>query len=395
MAPSIQDSCNPSSLTPYVPPTKKDWDTLFQPMFDEYFQPSPSVVSHVPPVVALIPADTTGTPSSTSIDQDAPSASTSPTTQETQSQSFIKGKLDEFRGALKNKARLVAKGYCQEEGIDFEESFAPVARIEAIRIFIANVARKNITVYQIDVKTAFLNDVLREEFSKGAVDPTLFMRKEGKDILLVKIYVDGIIFASTDLDLCDTSMAYSDPLDTRMVERTKLDEDLQGIPVDPTRYRDADHAGCQDTRRSTSDSAQFLGDKLVCWSLKKQKSSAISTIEAEYIALSGCCAQILWMRFAITTNRLRFGVFNEIHLYCETKCYCSLLSYSTMAITQESNHKNRCQISFHQRENGETRKDFEVSTPTGWKKSLTPETLKRLQKKRKITGEIPLSILCK
>ncbi|GJX23292.1 retrovirus-related pol polyprotein from transposon TNT 1-94, partial [Tanacetum coccineum] len=76
---------NPSSSKPYVSPTKKDWDILFQPMFDEYFQPSPSVVSRVLPAVALILADTTGTPLSTSIDQDAPSASTSPTTHETQS----------------------------------------------------------------------------------------------------------------------------------------------------------------------------------------------------------------------------------------------------------------------------------------------------------------------
>ncbi|GJX20367.1 hypothetical protein Tco_0223044 [Tanacetum coccineum] len=88
-----------------------------------------------------------------------------------------------------------------------------------------------------------------------------------------------------------------------MVEKTKLDEDLKGIPIDPTHYRDtsitlttyanADHAECQDTRRSTSDSAQFLGDRLVRWSSKKQKSTAISSIEAEYIALSGCCAKIL------------------------------------------------------------------------------------------------------
>ncbi|GKA90549.1 hypothetical protein Tco_0812419 [Tanacetum coccineum] len=63
-----------------------------------------------------------------------------------------------------------------------------------------------------------------------------------------------------------------------------------------TTYSDADHAGCQDIRRSTSGSAQFLGDKLVSWSSKKQKSTAVSSTEAEYIALSGCCAQILWMR---------------------------------------------------------------------------------------------------
>ncbi|GJS29128.1 reverse transcriptase domain-containing protein [Tanacetum coccineum] len=67
-----------------------------------------------------------------------------------------------------------------------------------------------------------------------------------------------------------------------------------------TAYADADHAGCQDTRRSTSGSAQFLGDKLVSWSSKKQKSTAISSTKAVYIALSGCCAHILWMRSQLT-----------------------------------------------------------------------------------------------
>nr|GFA67963.1 copia protein [Tanacetum cinerariifolium] len=159
-------------------------------------------------------------------------------------------KLDEYGDVLKNKARLVAKRYRQEEGIDFEESFAPVARIEAIHIFIANAANRNMTIYQMDVKTAFLNGELKEEvyvsqpegfvdpdhlthvyrlkkalyglkqaprawydtfsrflldndFSKGAVDPTLFTRKTGKHILLVQIYVDDIIFASTDPNACD------------------------------------------------------------------------------------------------------------------------------------------------------------------------------------------------
>ncbi|GJR40556.1 retrovirus-related pol polyprotein from transposon TNT 1-94 [Tanacetum coccineum] len=71
-------------------------------------------------------------------------------------------KKDEYEGVLKNKARLVAQGFHQEEGIDFKESFAPVARIEAIRIFIANVANKNMIIYQMDVKTAFLNGELHE-----------------------------------------------------------------------------------------------------------------------------------------------------------------------------------------------------------------------------------------
>ncbi|GKG14731.1 retrovirus-related pol polyprotein from transposon TNT 1-94 [Tanacetum coccineum] len=76
---------------------------------------------------------------------------------------IYKVKLDEYGNVLKNKARLVAKGYRQEEGIDFEESFAPVARIEAIRIFIANAATKNMIIYKMDVKTAFLNGDLQEE----------------------------------------------------------------------------------------------------------------------------------------------------------------------------------------------------------------------------------------
>nr|GFD16573.1 retrovirus-related Pol polyprotein from transposon TNT 1-94 [Tanacetum cinerariifolium] len=76
---------------------------------------------------------------------------------------IYKVKLDELGGILKNKARLVARGYRQEEGIDFEESFAPVARLEAIRIFLAYVAHKNMVVYQMDVKTAFLNGSLWEE----------------------------------------------------------------------------------------------------------------------------------------------------------------------------------------------------------------------------------------
>nr|GFC77021.1 retrovirus-related Pol polyprotein from transposon TNT 1-94 [Tanacetum cinerariifolium] len=86
-----------------------------------------------------------------------------------------KVKLDEYGDVLKNKARLVAKGYRQEEGISFEESFALVAHIKAIRIFIANVASKNMTIYQINVKTSFLNGELKEEVyvsqPEGFVDP--------------------------------------------------------------------------------------------------------------------------------------------------------------------------------------------------------------------------------
>ncbi|GKC63259.1 retrovirus-related pol polyprotein from transposon TNT 1-94 [Tanacetum coccineum] len=179
---------NLSSSTPYVPPTKKDWDTIV----DEYFQPSPSVVSHVLPAVAPIATNTIGTPSSTIIDQDAPSSKL--TSEESSSRDFIPSNLHQnnqpfdhikkwtkdhpLYNVIGNPSRLVSTRrqlqtdvmWCyfdavlsKGEGIDFEESFALVARVKAIRIFIPNVAHKNMTVYQMDVKTAFLNGVLREE----------------------------------------------------------------------------------------------------------------------------------------------------------------------------------------------------------------------------------------
>ncbi|GJZ92801.1 retrovirus-related pol polyprotein from transposon TNT 1-94 [Tanacetum coccineum] len=119
-------------------------------------------------------------------------------------------------------------------------------------------------------------------------------------------------------------MLTSDSVDTPMVENSKLDEDLQGISIDATLYHayaDADHADFQDTRRSTSGSAQFLSDKLVSWLSKKQKCTAISSTEAEYIALSGCCAEILWMRSHLTDYGFQF---NKIPLYCDNKSVIDL-----------------------------------------------------------------------
>ncbi|GJS76690.1 putative ribonuclease H-like domain-containing protein [Tanacetum coccineum] len=408
---------NPPPSTPFVPPSRTDWDMLFQPLFDELLNPPPSVDHPAPEVVAPIdevaapePAVSTGSPSSTTVDQDAPSPSNSQTTPDTQPlvipndveednhdievahmgndpyfgipipevpsdqssssdsihtnvppnhqisehnkkwtkdypleniigelarpvstrlqlheqalfcyyDAFLtavepkthkdaltqacwikamqeelneferlkvwklvprldkvmvitlkwiyKVKLDKLGGILKNKARLVALGYRQEEGIDFEESFTSVARLKAIRIFLAFAAHMNMVVYQMDVKTAFLNGNLQEEvyvsqpdgfmdkdnpnhvyklkkalyrlkqaphawydmlssflisqdFFKGSVDPTLFIHRDGKELLL-----------KYGFDSCD-------PMDTPMVEKSKLDEDKEGKAVDPSHYR--------------------------------------------------------------------------------------------------------------------------------------------------------------
>ncbi|GJU06673.1 hypothetical protein Tco_1123103 [Tanacetum coccineum] len=100
-----------------------------------------------------------------------------------------------------------------------------------------------------------------------------------------------------------------------------------------TAYADADHAGCQDTRRSTSGSAQFLGDKLVSWSSKNQKCTAISSIEAEYIALFGCYAQILWMRSQLTYYGFQF---NKIPLYCDNKSAIALCCNNVPTLTSQA-----------------------------------------------------------
>ncbi|GJU31745.1 retrovirus-related pol polyprotein from transposon TNT 1-94 [Tanacetum coccineum] len=341
---------NPSPSTPFVPPSRTDWDMLFQPLFDELLNPPPSgdhpapeVVAPIDEVAALVPAFVVNhdlkcyiwvmirdfgliqvpkfflnqSPSSDSIHTNVPpdnqiSKHNNKWTKDHPLENIIaelarpvstrlklheqallcyydafltvvepktykyaltqsywikamqeelneferlgvwelvprpnkvmvitlkwiyKVMLDELGGILKNKAWLVARGYRQEEGIDFEESFAPVARLEAIRIFLAFATYMNMVVYQMDMKTAFLNDNLREEvyvsqpdgfvdpdnpnqvyklkkvlyglkqaprawydmlslflisqdFSKGLVDPTLFIHKEGKELLLMRI----------------------------------------------------------------------------------------------------------------------------------------------------------------------------------------------------------------
>ncbi|GJX79836.1 retrovirus-related pol polyprotein from transposon TNT 1-94 [Tanacetum coccineum] len=194
--PSLRLVLNPPPLAPFVPPMRNEWDLVFQPVFDELFSPPDSVASPVSVVEAPTPIDLTGSPSSTSVDQDAPSLSTSQSTHQSQSHVIplsIEEELHDLEVAhmsnnpyfgipipdtvseeysssdvipttvhsdapiserlriLKIKARLVARGNHPEEGIDFEESFAPVARLEAVGIFLAFAAHMNMIVYQIDV----------------------------------------------------------------------------------------------------------------------------------------------------------------------------------------------------------------------------------------------------
>nr|GEV01782.1 retrovirus-related Pol polyprotein from transposon TNT 1-94 [Tanacetum cinerariifolium] len=181
---------------------------------------------------------------------------------------IYKVKTDEFGGVLKNKARLVAQGFRQEEGINFEESFVSVARIEAIRIFVANAAHKNMKIFQMDDNPSHVYKLKKALYClKQAPRAWQSLQKHLNAVNQIFRYLKKTINMGLWYSK-DTSMSL-------------------------TAYADEDHAGCQDTRRSTSESAKFLGDKLVSWSSKKQKSTAISSTEAKHIALSGCCAQIL------------------------------------------------------------------------------------------------------
>nr|GEV43294.1 hypothetical protein [Tanacetum cinerariifolium] len=582
---------NPVPTTPYAPPTNKELEILFQPMFDEYLE-APCVERPVHPAQAVqAPVNSAGSPSSTTIDKDAPSLSISPSSSALKSHSLHQGvaaeptymedhpvapvdnnpfvnvfalephseasssgdisstestyisqtfhhlnkwskdhpldnvignpsppvstrkqlatdalwclnnsvlskvepknfkyaitedcwfqamqdeihefdrlqvwelvpqldcvmivalkwiykvKLDEYGDYLKNKARLVVKGYQQEKGIDFEESFAPVARIEAIRIFIADVASKNMTIYQMDVKTAFLNGELKEEVyvsqPEGFVDPdhpthvyrlkkALYGLKQAPRVwydtlsrfLLDNNFSKGLqvsqspggifinqskfaleILKKFGMDSCDS-------VDTPMVDRLKLDKDPLGIPVDQTRfhstigslmyltasrpdlvfavcmcaryqasptkkhlealkrvfwylkrtincglwylkdtamalsaYSDADHAGCQDTRRSTSESAQFLGDKL-----------------------------ILWMRSQITDYVFDF---NKIPLYCDNRSAialcCNNVQHSRLQpgfqIEESTSPKRRLFLTT------DTMADMNINAPAGQAPAIAP-----------------------
>ncbi|GJZ86576.1 retrovirus-related pol polyprotein from transposon TNT 1-94 [Tanacetum coccineum] len=303
---------NPPPSTPFVPPSRSDWDLLFQPMFDESLNPPPYVDLQAPEVIAPIPevvtpehAVSTGSPSSTTVDQDAPSLSNSHTTQETQTpiiphnveednhdievahmgnDPYFGIPIPEVASDQSSSSDVIhtivppdhqvsennskwTKDHPLEDIIAMQEelhefkrlevwelvpppdkAFVITVKLEAIRIFLAFAAHMNMVVYQMDVKTAFLNGNLREEvyvsqpdgfvdpdkpnyvyklkkalyglkqvpcawydmlssflisndFSKGSVDPTLFIRREGKELLLVQIYVDDIIFAASTPEL--------------------------------------------------------------------------------------------------------------------------------------------------------------------------------------------------
>ncbi|GJZ44537.1 putative ribonuclease H-like domain-containing protein [Tanacetum coccineum] len=369
----------------------------------------------------------------------------------------FRNKRDQRCIVVRNKASLVAQGYSQEEGVDYDEVFALVARIKAIRLFLAFTSFMGFTMYQMDVKSAFLYGTIEEEvyvsqppgfvdpefpnrvykvekalyglhqaprawyetlstyllenrFRRGTIDKTLFIKKIKNDILLVQVYVDDIIFGSTkeslstefeqlmhkrfqmssmgeltfflglqveqrkdgiflsqdkyvydilkkfgfssvktastpmethkpllqdtagtDVDVhlyrsmigslmyltssrpdimfavCACSRFQVQPKASHMHAVKRIFRYLKGqptlglwypkdSPMDLIAYSDSDYAGASIDRKSTTRGCQFLGCRLISWQCKKQIIVANSTTEAEYIAASNCCGQVLWLQ---------------------------------------------------------------------------------------------------
>nr|GEU76963.1 hypothetical protein [Tanacetum cinerariifolium] len=320
--------------------SKKDLEDLFQKFYDEYFDSSKimkSSTTNVETSNVKIPSheEEVFHESSKSFQEESSSYSLNDDVQ--QSSDEVENKKDKSSLVIQNKVRLVAVGYSQQEGIDYDEMFAPVARIEAIRLFLAYATHKDFTVFQMDVKTSFLNGILKEKVYVGqpsgfvskqypdhvyALDKALYGLKQVPRAWYDVLSQPNIMFAT-----CMCARYQTNPNEHHVSAIKRIFRYLKGTinlglwypkdsGFDLIAYSDADHAGCHLDRKTTSGSVPFLGDKLVCWSSKKQNYMSISTTESKYVAVSSYCAQVMWLRTQLTD----YGFFyDKVLIYCDSK----------------------------------------------------------------------------
>nr|GFA40600.1 retrovirus-related Pol polyprotein from transposon TNT 1-94 [Tanacetum cinerariifolium] len=226
-------------------------------------------------------------------------------------------KKDESSSVIRIKARLVAVGYSQQEGIDYDETFAPVARIEAIRLFLAYAVHKDFTVFQMDVKTSYLNGILKEEVYVG--QPPGFASKQYPDHVYA---LDKALYG-----LKQALRAWYDVLSQFLIDSffqkavKRIFRYLKGTinlglwypkdsGFDLTAYSDADHAGCHLDRK-----------------------------KFQYVAVSSCCAQVLWMR----TQLMDYGFFyDKVPIYCDSK---SAIAISCNSV--QHTHTKHIDVRYH------------------------------------------------
>ncbi|GJW57011.1 copia protein [Tanacetum coccineum] len=426
---------NPPPAAPYVPPSNKELAILFQPMFDEYFE-SFMVDRLVPPApAAQAPVNPTGPSVSIPIDQEAPSGSHSPSSSDHQSSSVHKGVTAEHSFEVNPFVVADPEPFVNVFALDHNSeasSSRVITRTESnqttqphehlqkwtashpIDNIIRNSYRLISTRKQLatDALWYFYNSVLSK------VKPKNFKSAVTEDCWFQAMQDEIHEFDQLDVwELVPPPDCFVDPDRPHNVYRLKkaiyvlkqapwvwydtlskflLAQGFSKGVVDPTLFIwKIDHAGCQDTRRSTSGSAQFLGDKLVSWSSKKQTSMSISSTEAEYIAMSGCCAQILWMRSQLSDYGF---AYNHIPLYCDNKSAialcCNNVQHSRSKhidirhhFIREQVEKGVVELYFVRTEyqladiftKALPRERFEFILPRLGMKSMKPETLKRLQ----------------
>ncbi|GJX75867.1 retrovirus-related pol polyprotein from transposon TNT 1-94 [Tanacetum coccineum] len=252
---------NPIPQQPCIPSPRDDWDHLFQPMFDEYFNPLIIVISPVPIAAAPRAVDLADSPVSMSIDQDAPSTK-SPKTPHFHDDPLHESLHED--STSQGSSSIVRLIYTPLESLGRWTKDHPIANVIGDPSCYVSTRKQLQTNAMWCYFDAFLTSVEPKNFKQAITEPS-----------------------------------WIDAMQEEIHEFKRL----------------------QDTRCSTSGSAQFLGDKLVSWSSKKQKSTAISSTKAEYITLSGCCAQILWMHLQLTDYGFQF---NKIPLYCDNKSAISL-----------------------------------------------------------------------
>ncbi|GJX39007.1 retrovirus-related pol polyprotein from transposon TNT 1-94 [Tanacetum coccineum] len=208
-----------------------------------------------------------------------------------------KNKLDENGIVTRNKARLVAYGYNQQEGIDYDETYAPVARLESIRILLAYACALDFKLFQIDVKSAFLNGFINGEVYVAQPPGFIDFAKPNHVYRLEKVLY-GLKQAPK---ACTTHLGLWY---------------LKGSDIETIVYADSDHAGDYVDQKSTSGICTFMGCCLTSWFLKKQTALAISTTEAEYVSAEKACQQALWMK----QDLVDYGIsLDDIPIMCDNK----------------------------------------------------------------------------
>ncbi|GJV58330.1 copia protein [Tanacetum coccineum] len=253
----------------------------------------------------------------------------------------FRNKLDENGVVSRNKARLVAQGYNQQKGIDYDETYASVARLKSIRILLAYACALNFKLFQMDVKSAFLNGFINEEFEMIMMGELNFFLG-----LQIKQMEDGIFFNQSKYIkemLKKFGLEDSKPIKTPMSSDTKLTKDekyesvnstkyqgmigtaylglwyLKGTGIETVVYADSDHAGDYVDRKSTSGICMFMGCCLTSWFSKKQIALAISTTKAECITARKACQHALWMKQALIDYNVRL---DDVPIMCVKSKVC-------------------------------------------------------------------------